>query len=295
MTQKSLEKLYIEKLSLGKLYIVATPIGNLSDISARAIQTLHDVAMIACEDKRTSSHLCAHYSIKTTLIAYHDHNEDAVLPKLLELLQNGDDVALISDAGTPLISDPGYHLVEAAIAYGVQIVPIAGACSIIAALSASGLPTDRFYFSGFLPNKQQMRRNKWQQLSSINATIITFESVHRLSESLHDASAIMPDRQAVVGREISKLYEDFRRGTLTQLANYYGAQAQIKGEVVLMLAPPPEPVAPRDEHINNLISALLPTHTTKQISHLLAGVIPHSRGVIYEMALAVKNEIDDEE
>ncbi len=273
----------------GKLYIVATPIGNLSDISARALQTLRDVAVIACEDKRTSSHLCAHYSIKTPLIAYHDYNEDAVLPKLLERLQTGSDVALISDAGTPLISDPGYHLVEFAIAHGVQVIPIAGACSIIAALSASGLPTDRFYFSGFLPNKQQMRRQKWQELSSIDATIITFESVHRLAESLLDAAVIMPTRQAVVGREISKLYEDFKRGTLTELAAYYGAQAQIKGEVVLMLAPPPEPPTPNDASVNALIAALLPNHSTKQISHLLAEVLPYSRGVIYEMALRLKD------
>jgi 16S rRNA (cytidine1402-2'-O)-methyltransferase len=273
----------------GKLYIVATPIGNLSDISARALQTLRDVAVIACEDKRTSSHLCSYYNIKTQLVAYHDHNEGVVLPKLLERLQNGDDIALISDAGTPLISDPGYHLVEEAIAIGVQVIPIAGACSIITALSASGLPTDRFYFSGFLPNKQQMRRQKWQELAAIDATIVTFESVHRLSESLQDAAEIIPTRHAVVGREITKLYEEFRRGTLTELAAYYAAQNQIKGEVVLMLAPPPAPPQPNNEHINALIAALLPNHSTKQISQLLSEVLPHSKGTIYEMALRLKN------
>jgi 16S rRNA (cytidine1402-2'-O)-methyltransferase len=273
----------------GKLYILATPIGNLSDISARALQTLRDVAVIACEDKRTSSHLCSHYGIKTPLVAYHDHNEDAVLPKLLERLKNGDDIALISDAGTPLISDPGYHLVEAAIALGVQVTPIVGACSIIAALSASGLPTDCFYFSGFLPNKQQMRRAKWQELSAINATIITFESVHRLSESLRDAAEIMPTRYAVVAREITKLYEEFKRGTLTELAAYYSAQTQIKGEVVLMLAPPLAPELPNDEHVNAIITALLPTHSTKQIAQLLAEILPHSKSTIYEMALRLKH------
>lgn len=273
----------------GKLYIVATPIGNLGDISARALQILQNTSLIACEDKRKTAYLCKYYNIKTALFSYHDHNESEVLPKLLHKLQSGADVALVSDAGTPLISDPGYHLVETAIKNNIEVLPIAGACSIIAALSASGLPTDRFYFAGFLPNKKQMRLNKWQELSDIDATIIMFESVHRLKDSLQDAMSIIPHRKAVVARELSKLYEEFKRGTITELNDYYNNQNQVKGEIVLMLAPPDAKPLPNDKHVNQLISALLPTQSTKQIANLLAELLPYSKSTIYEMALKLKS------
>lgn len=277
-------------MQLGTLYIVATPIGNLGDMTHRAIHTLQQVELIACEDTRVSSKLCHHFGIKTPLISYHDHNETNTLPKLLEKLRSGADIALISDAGTPLISDPGFHLVQEAKKSGIKISPIAGACSIIAALSASGMPTDRFYFAGFLPNKSNARLQKWQELSEINATIITFESVHRLSESLHDAAQIMADRQAVVAREITKLYEEFKCGTIAELAGYYEQNSNPKGEIVLIIEPPTEPNAPSNEKIEKLIKALMPTMPSKEITNILSDVLPIPRNSIYNMILKLKNE-----
>jgi 16S rRNA (cytidine1402-2'-O)-methyltransferase len=277
-------------MQFGTLYIVATPIGNLGDMTARAISTLKEVELIACEDTRVSSKLCHHFGIKTPLISYHDHNETTTLPKLLDKLRSGTDIALISDAGTPLISDPGFHLVREAKKSGIKISPIAGACSIIAALSASGMPTDRFYFAGFLPNKMNARTQKWQELSEINATIIVFESVHRLSESLNDAAQIMPNRAAVVAREITKLYEEFRRGAIQELAEYYANNPAPKGEIVLIIEPPAAPNEPNNARIEQLIKALLPSMPSKEISNMLGDILPVPRKTIYNMILKLKNE-----
>jgi 16S rRNA (cytidine1402-2'-O)-methyltransferase len=274
----------------GTLYIIATPIGNLGDMTMRAISTLQQVELIACEDTRVSSKLCSHFNIKTPLISYHDHNELIVLPKLLDKLQSGADVALISDAGTPLISDPGFRLVQQAVQAGVNVSPIAGACSIIAALSASGMPTDRFYFAGFLPNKAKARLEKWKELSEINATIITLESVHRLSESLCDAAQIIPNRGIVVAREISKLYEEFRRGTIAEVNQYYAKAPAPKGEIVLIISPPDAPPAPTNQTMETLIKALLPTMSAKEIANILSDISQMPRKLIYNLILKIKDE-----
>lgn len=271
------------------LYVVATPIGNLQDMTFRAVQTLQRMAVIACEDTRVSRKLCEHFGITAPLVAYHDHNEAQALPALLARLQAGEEIALISDAGTPLVSDPGYRLVKEAIAAGIRVVPIAGVCSVIAALSAAGLPTDRFFFAGFLPNKHQMRIDRWQELAAIDATIITFESAKRLAESLSDAASVMPMRYAVVAREITKLYEEFRRGSLQELAEHYAHVASIKGEIVLMIAPPHAEASPVAQHFTPLLDALLPHYSVKHAASLVADALGLPRKTVYSAALVMKN------
>lgn len=196
---------------VGTLYVVATPIGNLEDISARALRVLREVALIAAEDTRHSSRLLAHFGIQTPLAACHEHNERNEGERFIERLQAGDDVALISDAGTPLISDPGYHLVRQARAAGVAVVPVPGACALIAALSAAGLPSDRFIFEGFLPAKAAARRTRLEALKAEPRTLIFYEAPHRILESLGDFEDVFGgERMAVLGRELTKTFETLK-------------------------------------------------------------------------------------
>lgn len=220
------------------LYLVATPIGNLGDISARAIEVLSGVKLIACEDTRKTRILTSAYGLNVTLTAYHEHNAARVRPRLIAGMKAGDAIALVSDAGTPLVSDPGYKLVRAAIEEGVNITAVPGPSAPLAALMISGLPCDRFLFAGFPPSKPEARASTLAELSEVPATLIFFESAHRLPACLRTMSDILGPREAVVAREITKLHEEVRRGTLSGLADHYAQAGPPKGEVVVLVGPP---------------------------------------------------------
>jgi 16S rRNA (cytidine1402-2'-O)-methyltransferase len=219
----------------GTLYLVATPIGNLADITQRALQVLRDVAVIACEDTRHTRKLLQHYAIDTKTISYHEHNEKQRAAELIERLQQGSDVAVVSDAGTPAISDPGFRLVRAAIESGINVVPVPGPSALIAALIAAGLPTDEFFFGGFLPARSTARRTRLDELRSVPGTLIFYEAPHRLAAALKDAYDVLGEREAVVARELTKLHEEIRRGRLSELAEHYNSVEQPRGEIVLLI------------------------------------------------------------
>lgn len=221
----------------GSLYVVATPIGNLEDISARALRVLAEVDVIAAEDTRHTSRLLEHFSISTPLVACHDHNERSEGVKLVERLLQGEEIALVSDAGTPLISDPGYHLVKQARAAGVRVVPIPGASAAIAALSAAGLPSDRFVFEGFLPAKAVARAARLQAFAAETRTLILYEAPHRLLDTVKAlAEAFGPERQAVLARELTKTFETIKGAPLAELASWIaGDPNQQRGESVLLI------------------------------------------------------------
>ena len=218
----------------GTLYIVATPIGNLGDITQRAIQILHDVDLIAAEDTRHTRKLLQHYGIDTKTVSYHEHNEQQRSEELFARLKEGTDIAIVSDAGTPGINDPGFRLVRLAHENEINIVSVPGPSALVTALVASGLPTDEFYFGGFLPARSTARRNRLNELRDIRATLIFYEAPHRLAAALKDAADVFGARQAVIARELTKLHEEFRRGTLSELANHYASESP-RGEIVLLI------------------------------------------------------------
>ncbi|HEU5046708.1 MAG TPA: 16S rRNA (cytidine(1402)-2'-O)-methyltransferase [Rickettsiales bacterium] len=272
------------------LYIVATPIGNLSDITLRALDVLRAADLIACEDTRTSAKLLSHYGIKARTRSYHDHNAESALPQLLQELQSGKIVALISDAGTPLISDPGYRLVREAGLAGIRVIPIPGASSSIAALSVCGLPTDRFLFCGFLPAKMQARAKEIAELAVIPATLVFFESARRLPEALAELAQQLGEREAVIARELTKLHEELRRGTLPELADYYAEAGEPKGEVVIVVAPPLPAEAPAAEDVEALLSEALQTMRVKDAAAHVAKATGLPRQELYAKALQLRPE-----
>ena len=217
------------------LYLVATPIGNLEDITLRALRVLKEADLIACEDTRHTGRLLQHFSISKPLVSYHEHNERERAAELVERLVAGASLALVSDAGTPGISDPAYRLVTAAIARGVAVIPIPGATALIAGLIAAGLPTDSFFFAGFLPPKQQARRERLEALQTMRATLVLYEAPHRIREMLADAFEVLGNRQAAIGRELTKLHEEFLRGTLSELIERLNQQ-EPRGEMVVVIA-----------------------------------------------------------
>ena len=219
----------------GTLYIVATPIGNLSDITHRAIQTLKDVDLIAAEDTRHTHKLLQHYAIDTKTISYHEHNEQQRSEELLARLREGSDVAIVSDAGTPGINDPGFRLVRLAIENNISVVSVPGPSALVTALVASGLPTDEFFFGGFLPARSGARRTRLVELRDVPGTLVLYEAPHRLRATLKDAAEVLGVRQAVVARELTKLHEELRRGTLMELAEHYEKSESPRGEIVLLI------------------------------------------------------------
>jgi len=219
----------------GSLYIVATPIGNLEDITQRALRVLGEVDLVACEDTRHTRKLLNHYSINTKTISYHEHNERERDAELLARLQDGASVAIVSDAGTPAVSDPGFRLVRLAAENGVRVVSIPGPTALISALVASGLPTDEFFFGGFLPARTSARRARFAELRAVNATLIFYEAPHRIAATLRDARAILGEREAVVARELTKLHEELARGRLSELGSHFGLSEHARGEIVLMI------------------------------------------------------------
>jgi 16S rRNA (cytidine1402-2'-O)-methyltransferase len=223
----------------GRLYLIPTPIGNLSDITQRARDVLAEVDLVACEDTRTSGRLLSHFGIKKRLISYHDFNERSRAADLLEALQSGSSVGVVTDAGSPGISDPAYRVVRAAIDAGVEVIALPGPTSLVPALAASGLPTDRFFFEGFLPVKSAARRRRLETLAEFPHTLVMFESPHRIAKSLADMLTVLGERRACLAREISKKFEEYRRGTLAELVESV-AQRNVKGEIVVVVEGKPK-------------------------------------------------------
>jgi 16S rRNA (cytidine1402-2'-O)-methyltransferase len=219
----------------GTLYLIATPIGNLEDITHRAVRLLGEVAVIACEDTRHTRKLLNHYDINTRTVSYHEHNERERAAELIVQLRQGANVALVSDAGTPGISDPGFRLARLAIENEIAVVPIPGASAFVAALVASGLPTDEFYFGGFLPSRSGARRARLAELRAIPATLVFYEGPHRIAATLREAREVLGEREAVVARELTKLHEEIVRGRLSELAARFGENESARGEMVLLI------------------------------------------------------------
>lgn len=220
----------------GTLYLVATPIGNLDDLTYRAGRVLAEVDLIACEDTRHTRKLLNHYGIKTKTVSYHEHNERDQAYKLVELLKTGSDIAIVSDAGTPGISDPGFRVVSLALTENLSVVPIPGATALISALVASGLPSDEFFFGGFLPARSTARRRRLAELATLQTTLIFYEAPHRIAEALKDAREILGEREAVVARELTKLHEEIIRGRLSELESQFGdSEHDPRGEMVLLI------------------------------------------------------------
>ncbi|MEP0828680.1 MAG: 16S rRNA (cytidine(1402)-2'-O)-methyltransferase [bacterium] len=224
-----------ESKKAGTLYLVPTPIGNLGDITSRALEIIKAVELIACEDTRVTGKLLSLYGIKKRMLSYHNFNEQARLPQLLSVLTAGGDVAIISDAGSPGLSDPAYRIIRAAIDNGIKISPLPGANSVIPALTASGLPLDRFFFEGFLPQKSAARKNRLAKLRELDHTLIFFESPFRIEKTVADLLEVLGDRPACLAREISKMYEEFIRGKLSEILAQV-SQRRLKGEFVIVVA-----------------------------------------------------------
>jgi 16S rRNA (cytidine1402-2'-O)-methyltransferase len=220
----------------GTLYIVATPIGNLEDITQRALRVLREVDLVACEDTRRTRVLLNHFGMKTKTISYHEHNERERAAEICKLLAAGKNVALVSDAGTPLINDPGFRVVKAAIEQQLPVVPIPGPTAFVSALVASGLPFDEFYFAGFLPARANARRAKLEELSAIPATLIFYEAPHRIAITLRAALDTLGNRDAAVARELTKIHEEIARGSLSTLAQRFSGDAPARGEMVLIIS-----------------------------------------------------------
>jgi 16S rRNA (cytidine1402-2'-O)-methyltransferase len=270
------------------LHLVATPIGNLRDITLRALETLAAVDLIACEDTRVTRRLLDHYGIATPLTPYHEHNAAAARPKLLARLAAGHSVALVSDAGTPLVSDPGFKLVRAAHDAGHAVTALPGPSATLAALASAGLPTDRFFFEGFLPAKPGQRKSRIAELARIPATLILFESGPRLAAALTDLAAAMGGREAAVCRELTKLHEEVRRGPLAELAQAYAEGAETRGEIVLVIAPPPENEAALGEgEIDAMLRNALDRASVKDAVSEVASATGRPRREIYARALAL--------
>jgi 16S rRNA (cytidine1402-2'-O)-methyltransferase len=270
----------------GTLYVVATPIGNLEDITLRALRLLKEVDLIAAEDTRHTRILLDHYGIRTPLTSYHEHNEKTKARQLVQRLERGEDIALVSDAGTPAISDPGYRLVIEAIRSDIRVTPIPGAAALTAVLSAGGLPTNQFVFEGFLPPKKQERRERLRSLCSETRTLVCYEAPHRLMEALGDIAEIFGDREIVLAREVSKLHEEFLRGRLSEVIRQI-SQREIKGEVTLLVAGSEGEPEVSPEHIVEEINKLKSDGMrVKEIAELLGEKYGCPKKEIYRLALA---------
>ncbi|EQM74904.1 16S rRNA (cytidine(1402)-2'-O)-methyltransferase [Pseudomonas stutzeri] len=280
--------------AVGTLYVVATPIGNLEDVSARALRVLAEVALIAAEDTRHSARLLQHFGIATPLAACHEHNERDEGGRFIKRLLAGDDVALISDAGTPLISDPGYHLVRQARSAGIRVVPLPGACALIAALSAAGLPSDRFIFEGFLPAKQAARRARLELLREEPRTVIFYEAPHRILESLEDLEAVFgPERPAVLARELTKTFETLQGLPLGELRSWVAADSnQQRGECVLVVGgwQAPQGDDAIDQNARRVLRLLLAEMPVKRAAAVAAEITGIRKNLLYQLALENKSE-----
>jgi 16S rRNA (cytidine1402-2'-O)-methyltransferase len=275
------------------LYLVATPIGNLSDISLRGLSVLARAQLIAAEDTRHSKKLLSHFGIGGELTSYHEHNAAKERPRLLARLRAGVSVALISDAGTPLVSDPGYKLVREALDEGLMVTSIPGPSAALAALTSAGLPTDTFLFAGFLAPKSGPRRTRLAELKPISATLIIFETAPRLAKSLADMAEVLGPREAAIAKELTKLHETMTRGTLDRLASEFSDGDQMKGEFVVVIAPPSEEEAGiSDETIVEQLEKALNLESLRDAVRSVAEVLQVPRGRVYELGLSLKRKTD---
>jgi 16S rRNA (cytidine1402-2'-O)-methyltransferase len=268
------------------LHLVATPIGNLGDITLRALQTLAGADVIACEDTRVTRRLTERYGIAAVLKPYHEHNAAAARPKILQMLAEGASIALVSDAGTPLISDPGYKLVRAAIAEGYPVTSLPGASAVLTALAGAGLATDTFLFAGFLPPRQGARRSRLAELKTTPATLVFFEAPSRLAESIADIGNVLGDREMVIARELTKLHEELRRGSPAELAQWAEAGAP-RGEMVILVGPPALADI-TDEAILSSLRPLLAEQSLRDAAKLIADELGVAKTRVYDLGLALK-------
>ena len=273
-----------EPLSPG-LHVVATPIGNLRDISFRAVATLAAADSVVAEDTRVTKVLLAHYGISTPLVTYHEHNAATMRPHLLARLRAGAALALVSDAGTPLISDPGYKLVADALAENIAVIPIPGASAVLAALVVAGLPTDRFFFEGFLPPKQAARRSRIALLAAVPGTLVFFESGRRVAETLADLAAVLGARDAAMARELTKHFETVRRGSLAELAATLAEEDAPRGEIVVLVGPPQDAAALAPDELDGKIQEVLERLTVKDASAVVAAETGLPRRTVYARAV----------
>lgn len=278
-----------ERLQPG-LHVVATPIGNLRDVSLRALGTLASADAVLAEDTRVTKRLLAHYGISTPLVAYHEHNAAAMRPRLLARLSEGATLALVSDAGTPLVSDPGFKLVEAAVAAGHFVTGVPGPSAVLAALVVAGLPTDRFFFEGFLPSKEAARRARLKALSLVPGTLVLFESPRRVADLLGDAAAILGDRRAAVARELTKMFEETRRGRLSDLAALYAGEPDPRGEIVVLIEGAGEAEAPDAQDVEGRLRLALASHSLKEAVAIVAAQTGEARRTVYAKALELTRE-----
>jgi 16S rRNA (cytidine1402-2'-O)-methyltransferase len=268
------------------LHLVATPIGNLKDVSFRALSTLAAADAVVAEDTRVTKTLLAHYGISTPLIAYHEHNARVIRPHLLARLEAGAKLALVSDAGTPLVSDPGFRLVQEALEKGVHVTSVPGPSAVLAALVVAGLPTDRFFFEGFLPHKSGPRRARLAELAHIPGTLVFFESPRRLAETLADCAAVLGKRDAAIARELTKMFESVRRGALDELAAALAEEEPPKGEIVLLVAPPGAGAAQASAaDLDARIEEALNAHSVKDAASVVSAATGQPRRQVYARAL----------
>jgi 16S rRNA (cytidine1402-2'-O)-methyltransferase len=272
------------------LHIVATPIGNMRDITLRALDVLREADLIACEDTRVFAKLASHYGIAAPTVAYSDATQDAAEPKIVRALAAGKRVALVSDAGMPLISDPGYRLVRAALAGDHVVTSAPGASAVPMALALSGLPTDRFFFGGFLPAKESERRRAIASAAAVPATLMFFEAPHRLAASLVDLAELLGPRPAAIARELTKLFEEVRRGPLTELAQHYALHPDVRGEIVLVIGPPGETEAPAAERLDEALRSAMAGASVKDAAAEVAARYGLRRRDVYARALELKRE-----
>jgi len=274
------------------LYITATPIGNAADISLRALDLLRGADLVLCEDTRVTSKLFTIHGIQARMLPYHDHNAAEQRPKILERLRQGQVIALVSDAGTPLVSDPGYKLVQDAVAAGYHVTTLPGASSVLAALTLAALPTDRFFFAGFPNSRQEARRRELKALTGIPATLVFLESAQRLEESLRDMAAAFGAREAAVARELTKKFEEVQRGTLLQLATHYAASGAPKGEIVIVVGPPAAQVPLCQHEVDAMIENALQRLSLKDAVAEIVSMTDLPRKDVYARALEL-NEKDE--
>jgi len=275
------------------LYLVATPIGNLGDVTLRALELLAGADVIACEDTRVTRKLTERYGITTPLTPYHEHNAAEARPKLLARLADGQAVALVSDAGTPLISDPGYKLVRAACEAGHAVTALPGASAVLTALSVAGLPTDHFFFEGFLPPRQSARQKRIAALANVPATLVLFESGPRIAAALADLAATLGTRAAAICRELTKLHEEVKRSDLVTLAQEYSKGAETRGEFVIVVAPSPDGDETAD-NIDDLLRQALTRVSVKDAVGEVALATGRSRREVYQRALVLARETGDD-
>lgn len=276
-------------MATATLYIISTPIGNLEDITYRAVRILGEVDLIAAEDTRHSLKLLNHFGISKPLTSYFDHNQQLKGERILNALRQGKSVALISDAGTPCVSDPGYQLVRDAVAENIPVVPVPGACAAITALTASGLPTDNFTFAGFPPSRQGKRRTFLSAINALPGTLVLYEAPHRLIDTLNDIREVLGERQVIVARELTKMYEEFIRGSVSEVVATV-SQGIVRGEVVILIAPG-EAAADEAEPLESVLQRLMAdgSLSIKDIAKQAAVISGVSRSEAYAEALRLKN------